>query len=300
MFKFGPQFGLALSAIMFVSILCHELFGHILIARMTGGRGDEILMWPLGGLAFVQTAPNFQSRFMTAFGGPLVNFTICLLSFPALYFTPYARAVWNPFELPIAGISGDHALQDILVLIFHMNWILGIVNMIPAYPLDGGRMLEAFMSDRADSNTVKMSLLNTGMIIGVISMGVGFVFDSMMLVCIGTLILVLNQYESVLLQVQGSYEENFMGYDFSQGYTSLEKHERTTEKKPGFIAQWRARRKLLQKRKSDQKLHELEKVMDELLAKVSATGLESLTSAEKRQLQNASDMLRHRPKPGKS
>ena len=66
-------------AILFVSVLLHE-FGHCFGARIMGGRGEEILMWPLGGLAFADPPRRPWPQLVTTVGGPLVNVVICLVT----------------------------------------------------------------------------------------------------------------------------------------------------------------------------------------------------------------------------
>src|SRR5438552_16332748 len=75
LYEFGMTLGGAFFGVLFVSVLLHEI-GHILAARACDGSGDEILMWPLGGLAFVETStPRAQA--ITAAAGPLVNVLLC-------------------------------------------------------------------------------------------------------------------------------------------------------------------------------------------------------------------------------
>ena len=71
--------GIAVCAVLWVSVLLHE-FGHIYGARLTGGSGNEILLWPLGGLAFVRPAGTLKSQLISTGGGPLVNLALCLIT----------------------------------------------------------------------------------------------------------------------------------------------------------------------------------------------------------------------------
>ena len=59
---FTLELGIAISVIVVISVLLHE-FGHIVGTRLTGGSGNEILLWPLGGLAFVRPASTLKQRF---------------------------------------------------------------------------------------------------------------------------------------------------------------------------------------------------------------------------------------------
>ena len=65
-----------MGAIFLASLLVHE-FCHVFAVRLTGGVGNEVLIWPLGGLAFVQPAGHFRSQFFTPAAGPFANLIVC-------------------------------------------------------------------------------------------------------------------------------------------------------------------------------------------------------------------------------
>src|SRR6516164_9016099 len=94
LYKFNLRMGGAFFAILFISVLLHEI-GHILAARATDGSGDEILMWPLGGLAFVETS-SARSQALTAAAGPLTNLLICGLFLRAVLVSDGGASAFNP------------------------------------------------------------------------------------------------------------------------------------------------------------------------------------------------------------
>ena len=109
------------------SILLHEL-GHAFAARRVGGRADEILLWPLGGLAFCDCPPNWRANLVVAAGGPLV--TVLIVGSSALL-----------FQIIDAGRSPYlHAASVVLV---QWNLFILFFNLIPLYPMDGGRIFHA-------------------------------------------------------------------------------------------------------------------------------------------------------------
>src|SRR5262245_25492903 len=65
--------------LLFLSILLHE-FGHVFAARSVGGDCEEVMLWPLGGLAFCELPPAPRAHFLTALAGPMVNLALCVLS----------------------------------------------------------------------------------------------------------------------------------------------------------------------------------------------------------------------------
>ncbi|MEX0716909.1 MAG: M50 family metallopeptidase [Planctomycetaceae bacterium] len=288
--------------VLFCSVLLHE-YGHILAARLTGGHGDEILIWPLGGLAFTQPAPTFRSRFLTAAAGPLVDAGLCLATLGAVLRSPaeIRNAVFHPFQFPAITL-GEAWATDLMILVFTANWILLLINLLPVHPLDGGRMLHAALSTRWQGENGGEIYLRIGFLVAFLMLFGGLIAQSVWLVFIGAVVLVLNMQESVQHARGGEVgDESFMGYDFSQGYTSLERSADSTvvekRRSPGFFERWKEKRRHARERRRREQLEQAEQQLDALLQKVSDLGMQSLTEAERRALEQASDRLRHKDKP---
>ncbi len=289
------QLGLLFSGILFLSVVFHE-FGHIVAARRTGGSGREILVWPLGGLAFVHPADTLRSQVMTTAAGPLVNMLLCCLTLPYTWNSSHWAAAINPFELPRVDIAAN-PLQAILLFTFCANWLLTLVNLIPVHPLDGGRLLQTVLASRLGGDVGTGWYLRVGFAVAMIGMFTGLILDSTWLVFIGAIVMTLNLLESFQMQTGDAYDDSFMGYDFSQGYTSLERSgESTGEHRPGPIKRWMQKRRDERERLSQLRDTEAEQKLDELLEKVHTAGMDSLTEAERRQLRRASDRLKERGK----
>jgi Zn-dependent protease len=122
-FTYGLSFALALA----VSITLHEL-GHALTARMFGYRTRDITLSLLGGCASLISLPRKASQeFVTAVAGPLVSFAISGLAWLALAFLPIS----NPWT------------ANMLAYTFWMNIVLGGFNLLPGFPMDGGRIFRS-------------------------------------------------------------------------------------------------------------------------------------------------------------
>lgn len=290
--------GVAVSAILIVSVLLHE-FGHILGARLTGGSGNEILLWPLGGLAFVRPAGTLKSQLLTTGGGPLVNLALCLATlYPAMQHlgNRFLKEALNPFVLPLLPLKTE-LIPDLLALTFCLNWLLFLVNLIPVMPLDGGRMLRTIATTRiGHRKAVELSVM-VGFGVGVIAMVVGLFMERAGIVLMGAIVFIANLLERQQLQQTDNYDESFMGYDFSQGYTSLEQSETHIERPPGFWQRWRERRRAERERRETEKNQEVERLLDSLLDKVHQHGMQSLSESEKRQLARASARYRNKGNP---
>lgn len=294
LYKFQLKLGGALFGVLFVSVLLHEI-GHILAARATDGSGDEILMWPLGGLAFVETtSPKAQA--LTAAAGPLVNLLLCGLFLPAVLVAGSISPVFNPLVVPFAPEEfGKNVVSDVQLLTFWFNWMLLLANLVPAFPLDGGQVLRSLLTARMGAGMGTEVAIRIAYAVAILLAVVDLVFfDHVILLTLSFVIIVLALQESYQLQATESYDDSFMGYDFSQGYTSLERSEAANKPKrrAGLLARWLARRRAGKQQRLQEQTQHTEQQLDAILAKVHERGLTSLTLAEKRLLKRASNRYR--------
>jgi Zn-dependent protease len=124
-------FHIGLYLCLFLIVLIHE-FGHALACKSVGGRAEEIFLWPLGGIAYVQPPQRAGAMLWSIAAGPLVNVVLLPLTFiPALF-------VWASAGKGAAG-------PDFLVALAIMNLILLVFNMLPFFPLDGGQILRSLL-----------------------------------------------------------------------------------------------------------------------------------------------------------
>jgi Zn-dependent protease len=138
--------------ILFTVILLHE-FGHCIACRAKGGRADEILLWPLGGLASCTPPERPSAHFWTALGGPLVNIGIMAVLTPWIGLSTgqwWGVAIPNPLDL--GGMLQREEVGDwphlALLMTNYIAWTLLLFNLIPMFPLDGGRLLQAVLWKR--------------------------------------------------------------------------------------------------------------------------------------------------------
>jgi len=289
------KLGLLVTSLLLLSVIVHEFF-HVFAARATGGSADEILIWPAGGLAFTRPAGTFRSEFMTAAAGPLSNLLLCLATFPLVYRLGFPAGSFHPFELPAVELKAQF-WQDVILLLFAVNWLLFLINLLPAYPLDGGQMLRSAIALRTDAETARFASLKIGMALGAVGAVAGLMFDLIWLVFIGFFVLCMAMYEFFAIQLADQFDDSFLGYDFSQGYTSLERAEPRAARRPGPLQRWRQRRAEEKRQREEQERIETERRVDELLDKVHREGMNALTDAEKRFLQKASGRYRSQDRP---
>jgi Zn-dependent protease len=118
---------------LFAVVMLHE-FGHALACRQVGGQANQIVLWPLGGVAYVNPPPRPAATLWSIAAGPLVNVALLLLALGAGI---AGRAIGGSSLNPNAvGFLHDLAFMNIALLVF---------NLLPVYPLDGGQILRALL-----------------------------------------------------------------------------------------------------------------------------------------------------------
>jgi Zn-dependent protease len=133
----GAWIALATIAGLFGIVLLHEL-GHCLVAQRHGIRVVDITLWPLGGMArmsAIPESPGIEAR--VAIAGPAVNFALFALALPV------ALLDGRMLALPAA-------LSELLRWFLAANLVMGLFNLLPAFPMDGGRILRAYLARRGD------------------------------------------------------------------------------------------------------------------------------------------------------
>lgn len=144
---------------LFLIVLMHE-FGHILACRQVGGVANEIVLWPLGGVAMGRPPPRPGAELWTIVAGPLVNVVLWPI---------FMLAIWAG---AVSGMNQQMPdLARLLIMLFLINKWLLIFNLLPIYPLDGGQILRSllwFKLGRARSLQVAATIGLIGIAVGVV------------------------------------------------------------------------------------------------------------------------------------
>jgi Zn-dependent protease len=325
--------------VLFGIILLHE-FGHCFGARYVDGDAKEVLIWPLGGLAFVDVPHNPRAYFISTAAGPAVNVVICVACtiglaaagyLPTLnpLNSPYRAEVYNYHEKRIETSrygSGAGLAEAILKVIpaeyaksipperiaelqsqgppqapiavvwayrvFWLSWVLFLFNLIPAYPLDGGRILQSVVWARSDFRRGVVIAAYSGFGVSILFLVVSIWKNESLFM--GLALFMLYEASMALYRLEMDDGGPF-GYDFSAGYTSLEKDDEAPPrpKKVGWLRRWRLARAARRLHRENEERARDEERMDQLLEKIARTGKESLTDDERRFLERMSARRRN-------
>ena len=161
-FSGGPQVAwssLLFIVLLFLCVLLHE-FGHIFTARAFGVRTPDVILLPIGGVARLERIPEKPSEeFLIAIAGPAVNVVITVL-----------LIVVGGASLSLSHLSSTLEAANVSTVdrLAAVNLFLALFNLIPAFPMDGGRVLRALLAAR-------LGYVRATEIAAIIGQGVAFV-----------------------------------------------------------------------------------------------------------------------------
>ncbi|HEY5631166.1 MAG TPA: site-2 protease family protein [Nitrososphaeraceae archaeon] len=153
--------GAIIAAILFISVLCHEL-AHSMVALRYGINIRQIILFIFGGVSDIEETKDYRKEAKMALAGPAMSFVL------AGIFTLFGWLVSQSTATTTVGSSFvvlKQASLDILYYAALINAILGLFNLIPAFPSDGGRILRATLVrvkkdyDKATKNAVKVGII---------------------------------------------------------------------------------------------------------------------------------------------
>jgi Zn-dependent protease/CBS domain-containing protein len=137
----GALFGMLLVVCLFTCVVLHEL-GHGLVAQRLGVRVREIVLLPIGGVARLLSEPKKPlHELLIALAGPFVNVLLALGAYLALRGSPIP-----PLETLSNEALTTPSVHAVLLILLYSNISLAVFNMLPALPMDGGRVLRALLS----------------------------------------------------------------------------------------------------------------------------------------------------------
>jgi Zn-dependent protease len=284
--------------ILLLSTLLHEM-GRMTMAHQVDGQASEIVLWPLGGLAFPQVPDEPRCVLAVAAAGPMVNAGICVVVAPVILLGGgELSGLFHPLRPPLPDaerLSWVHTAS----LLFWINWILVLVNALPASPLDAGRLLHVLANRRLGRRRGAEWALRSaracafGLWITAALTRQSHSIAFLPLVLLGTFL-----YFSARTEWQRPRRREL---DEEPAYTTAGDVPRlsqsASEGKPahkGPLAQWLAARKAAREARRAEIEAEEERRVDDILARLHEVGIQGLTPEERALLDRVSLRYRNR------
>lgn len=312
------KYGLLCLVVWFTCVVWHEAWHCVAVAR-AGEETQLIVLTPIGGLSRWSRFDDPLAELFASSAGGLGNFLGMLLSGIMIYALSGAISLQllNPLY-PVGLLANENPLLAAVNMAFWINWVMLLVNMMPTTATDGGRMLNALMWSYRHQRQLSDGLVLSSTLIVIFGLLVlAFVLrDAPSNVAvpawfpISALAVFFGANATGNLRSQENPrdegEEDSLGYDFSQGYTSLEqKTEQRTETRmdppepapTGVLHRWldwlerRRRRKEIEQQ---HQAHEDELRADVILARLHREGIDSLSAEDRALLDRVSARYRER------
>ncbi len=159
----GAAYGGAVISVLFICVVIHELC-HSRMAQYYGGDVASITLLPIGGVSLLKNMPDDPKKeFWVTIVGPISNVIIAILLLPVLYLIPN----------PVDGVYGAFTNADVLIGIsaqgfvsymLLINLLLAVFNLLPAFPLDGGRVLRSILAQHMSYVRATRAAVTTGQV----------------------------------------------------------------------------------------------------------------------------------------
>lgn len=176
---------LGLLVAVFTCVLMHE-YGHALMARVFGVQTKDIIITPIGGLARLERMPrNPFQELMITIAGPAVNLVI---AFAFAVYVFLSGSNW----VPAPGFEG---LRQLPIVLMWMNLVLFLFNLIPAFPMDGGRILRSGLAFFLPHRRATVVAGIVGQICALSFVIYGLMFQHFGLVVIGAFVFIAARHE---------------------------------------------------------------------------------------------------------
>lgn len=257
---------------VFGLVLLHE-YGHCFACRGVQGEADEIMLWPLGGLAYCRPPHHWKSELITVLGGPGVNVVLLPILGGLVYLVTneWRYVVFNPFN-PVWP-QGGYLEMTVFLLHFVNLVLLGFNMLVPMYPMDAGRVVHCLMWRKIGYEKSLWISCNIGFGAAVVLLVVAFAFGQMLLLAIALFGGITCWQQKQSLKMMG----------FEPQYAAAYEAAEQSQKREGPS---RSQLSAIKKRQEE------EARVEKLLAKIAQQGMGSLSPRERKFLDRVSQKKR--------
>jgi Zn-dependent protease len=298
-------------ALFLLAVVVHEA-GHVLTAWATECDLEEVHLWPLGSLARPSDPPRELNYMLSVMAGPFASGMAALMSAAALGVFWDCQFAWHPLGHGAdPGAPWMHGTEKVAAMTApwlvgwfgYVNYWLCLANLLPAPPFDGGRLFRWFLANASPTPTrdglaapwTARAVAAILFLVGVVRLLSGGRPDGFILIALALLVEVMVRSEARIQEDGGYFDDAPFGYDFSEGYTSLESGAaKVRPYREGTLKRWRRRRSDLRRERRIMRELAEERRMDDILDKLHREGKAALTDEEHRFLVRVSRRYRDR------
>ena len=187
--------GLAAAIGLFVGVVLHEL-GHSLTAQRYGFPIDSITLWLFGGIAALSEMPeDWRQEFTIAIAGPIVSVLVGVGSYALFLAVPET-------------LNGARFVLGYLAI---LNVVLAVFNMIPAFPMDGGRVLRAFLARSRPYATATQQAASVGKLLAVVMGLIGLMQFSIIFIGVAFFVYIAASSEAQQVTMKAAFQDVTVG-----------------------------------------------------------------------------------------
>ncbi|MDF1499971.1 MAG: site-2 protease family protein [Anaerolineales bacterium] len=215
----GAIFGVIATSLLFIVVILHEL-GHSFTAQRFGVEVKQIVLLPIGGVAQLAHIPEKPTQeFLIAIAGPAVNFGLAIFLGVVAWIAQFNVSLE---QLPGLLLNLDSmSLAALFTYTFASNLLLGVFNLIPAFPMDGGRILRALLAMRMSYPRATVIAVGIGQLLAILMGAVGFLQGNFFWVLIAIFIFTGAGQERQLVLARSVLGDLTVEQAYSRGARSL-------------------------------------------------------------------------------
>ncbi|MFH1846630.1 MAG: site-2 protease family protein [Candidatus Omnitrophota bacterium] len=193
--------GIILILGVFFFVTMHE-FCHSIAAAYFGIKVKKITLLPIGGVASMSEMPKKPyQELIISLAGPVSNFLVVVIFYYPLYLFLGKETLMYPF-LVLTGQAAYAGQLNVIAHIYWINLILAVFNMIPAFPMDGGRVLRAILSSRMSYREATKIAVGLGHIFALLFAYFGIVYGHIFLLLVAVFIYMAASSEGAQVEVR--------------------------------------------------------------------------------------------------
>lgn len=207
---------------LFACVVLHE-YGHALTARKYGVQTRDIILSPIGGVARLERLPEKPiQEFYVAIAGPLVNLAIVILIIPLLLFLCKDEISWDSgFLRSLLNMIAFSKPLEVLPFLLLGNILLAGFNLLPAFPMDGGRIFRSLLSMKFGKLNATRIASYLGNFFGILMLIYGIYESNIITSVIGVFIFLMATQEYRMVKMETVLRGNTVVDILREGYTKI-------------------------------------------------------------------------------